>query len=151
MTYEDLLREADKNKLIAKEKKLPLSKGRIKGNKIAIRCEMSNIEKKCVLAEELGHYHTTVGGILDQSIAENRKQELHARVWAYNRLIGLSGILDVYKAGCKTCHDMANYLDITEEFLNEAIAYYKQKYGLCVSMDNYIIYFEPCLSVFELV
>ena len=36
LTYEDLLIEADDNDLITKEKDLPVSKGRIKGNRIAI-------------------------------------------------------------------------------------------------------------------
>ena len=30
-----------------------------------------------------------------------------------------------------------------EKYLKEAIDCYKSKYGLCVSVDNYIIYFEP--------
>ena len=38
---------------------------------------------------------------------------------------------------------MAECLDATEEYLKEAIDCYKSKYGLCVSVDNYIIYFEP--------
>ena len=38
---------------------------------------------------------------------------------------------------------MAEYLDVTEEYLEEAIDCYKAKYGLYVSVDNYIIYFKP--------
>lgn len=45
MTYEKLLREADSYNLITKEKNLPVSKGRIKGNKIAIRKDLTNLEK----------------------------------------------------------------------------------------------------------
>ena len=43
------------------------------------------------MAEELGHYYTGVGDILDQSSVSNRKQELCGRVYAYNKLIGLAG------------------------------------------------------------
>ena len=39
------------------------------------------MEKASVLAEELGHYYTTVGNILDQEDAGNRKQEHKARTW----------------------------------------------------------------------
>lgn len=67
ITYEQLLMEADSNNLIAKEKKLPVSKGRIKGNRIAIKNGLTEAEKKCILAEELGHYYTGSGNILDQS------------------------------------------------------------------------------------
>ena len=107
-------------------------------------------EKGCVLAEELGHHYTTVGDILDQSKAENRKQELHARAWAYNKMIGLVGIVKSYEQGCRSIHETAEFLNVTEEFLQEALVYYKSKYGVCTTVDNYIIYFEPYLGVGKL-
>ena len=72
------------------------------------------------LAEELGHYHTTVGDIIDQSSDANRKQELRARLWSYNKLIGLHGIISCHKAHYTTSYEMADYLGVTEEFLHEA-------------------------------
>lgn len=147
MKYEDLLIEADENNLITKEKPLPVSKGRIKGNRIAIRTGMTETEKACVLAEELGHYHTSVGNILDMNNTQNQKQELVARMWGYNRLIGLYGIIDCYKAGCQSIYEMAEHLDVTEEFLSEALERHRQKFGKSVQFDNYTIYFEPSLKV----
>ena len=59
--YEALLDEANSKGLIVKEKPLQSSDGRIKGNRIAIRKDLkTSTEKACVLAEELGHYETTV-------------------------------------------------------------------------------------------
>lgn len=150
MTYEKLLGEADSYNLITKEKNLPVSKGRIKGNKIAIRKDLTILEKKCVMAEELGHYHTTVGNILDQASINSRKQEYQARMWAYNHLIGLNGIINSYKARKYTLHDMADYLEVTEEFLLAALNCYKSKYGECVQVDNYAICFEPNFGVIEI-
>ncbi len=150
IAYEDLLKESDEIGIIAKEKNLPVSKGRIKGNRIAIRKGLSEREKKCILAEELGHYHTGVGNILDQSIEENRKQENRGRIYAYNKLIGLIGIIDAYKNHCRDLHESAEYLDVTEEFLLEALEHYKSKYGRCVTVDNYIVYFEPHMGVLEI-
>ena len=150
MDYTDLLIEADANHLITKEKPLRANKGRIKGNRIAIQKELSETEKKCVLAEELGHHYTSSGNILDQSNVENRKQELLARTWAYNKLIGLLGIVDAYKAGCQNRSDMADHLSVTEEFLSEALERYRNKYGTYTTIDNYIIYFEPSLGVLEI-
>lgn len=151
ITYEQLLMEADKNCLIAKEKNLPISKGRIKGTRIAINKDLTEQEKKCILAEELGHYYTGFGDILDQSSVSNRKQELRGRILAYNKLIGLMGIIDSFKNHCQSITESAEYLDVTEEFLNDAISYYKSKYGISVTIDNYVIYFEPSLGVLELV
>ncbi len=150
ITYEQLLMEADSKGLLTKEKNLPISKGRIKGNRIAIKNGMTEKEKKCVMAEELGHYYTGTGDILDQSSVSNRKKELYGRVYAYNKLVGLMGIIDAHKHHCQNLFETAEYLDLTEEFLSDALNYYKAKYGKSVSIDNYVIYFEPCLGVLEL-
>ena len=149
-TYEHLLMEADSKGLLTKEKNLPVSKGRIKGNRIAIKKEMSEIEKKCVMAEELGHYYTGTGDILDQSSILNRKQERFGRVHAYDRLIGLMGVIDAYKHHCQNIAESAEHLGVTEEFLEEALSYYKGKYGVSTKIDNYVIFFEPTIAVLEL-
>lgn len=151
MTYEELLIEADGSNLLTKEKALPVSKGRIKGNRIAIKRDMTQIEKSCILAEELGHFHTTVGNIMDQTDFQNRRQERIARIWAYDKMVGLRGILNAYKAGCKSPYETSEYLGVTEAFLQEAIDTYKQKYGEYTTVDNYVIYFEPHLGVLELI
>ena len=110
----------------------------------------TTIEKACVLAEELGHYHTSSGDIIDTSNVQNQKQEMRARMWAYDRQIGLAGIIDCYKAGCQTISEMADTLEVTEKFLREALERYHQKYGIYTIIDHYIIYFEPYLAVAEM-
>lgn len=137
VTYEELLMESSENNIITKEKNLPVSKGRIKGNRIAISKNLTEPEKKCVLAEELGHYYTGTGNILDQSSVSNRKQEMHGRVHAYNKLIGLIGIIDAYKANCQSLAESAEHLNVSEDFLDEALLYYKGKYGVSTKLDNY--------------
>lgn len=77
----------------------------------------TSAEKACVLAEELGHHHTTVGDILDIILSQNAKQERQARFWAYNKLIGLSGLIAAYDSGCTNRFEVAQFLDVTEEFL----------------------------------
>lgn len=150
--YEKLLDQAESSGLSVQEKPLQYNDGRIRGNRILIR---STIETRCqkaaVLCEEIGHYETAVGNILDQSITANRKQELRGRIWAYNRLIGLTGILRAYKMGCRNRYEMAECLDVPEETLQEALDYYRSRYGICVQIDNYVIYFEPSLGVMELI
>lgn len=149
-TYEKLLAEADDQGLITKEKPLMGHDGRIFKNRIAIRQGMPTVQKSCVLAEELGHYFTTNGNILDQTKYENVRQERRARLWAYNKKIGLTGIVTAYKYGCRNLYEMAEYLEVTEEFLKETLDMYRSKYGLCTTVDNYIIYFEPSLTVADL-
>lgn len=150
MDYEKLLDEAQEENLIVKEFSLRANKGRIKGNRVAIRKDMPTTEKACVLAEELGHYYTSQGDILELATIGATKQEQRARLWAYNKMVGLHGIIAAYKHGCRSRHETADYLEVTEEFLNEAIGQYKRKYSPCVTIDNYVIYFEPTLGVMEL-
>ena len=95
LTYDNLLIEADRKNLIVLEKPLIANDGRLYKNRIAIRKDITTTrEKACVLAEEIGHYETTVGDILNQRITENRKQEFQARMYAYNKLIGIQGLID---------------------------------------------------------
>ena len=149
MTYEELLQESLEQNLIVKEKELPGYKGRIYKNRVAIRKNMTTAEKSCVLAEELGHHHTTVGNILEQTDVSNCKQERLARLWAYNKQIGLSGIIQGYRAHCRSRYELAEYLEVSEDFLQEALDCYREKYGVYTELDGYVIYFDPCLIVME--
>lgn len=150
MNYEQLLTVADQDGLLVREQPLQVHDGLISGKRIAIRKDIqTQTEKSCILAEEIGHYRTSTGDILDQRKAENRKQELHARIWAYNELIGLKGIIRCYEHRCHSFSEMAELLDVTEEFLSDALKYYRKKYGICVVYGKYAIYFEPALSVMK--
>lgn len=152
MDYETLLDEAHREGLLVKEKPLQYNNGRIKGNRIAIRKDLySSKEKACVLAEELGHYYTSVGNILDMNDTWNRKQERQARFHGYNKMIGLSGIIAAFKAGCHNSFEIAEYLNVTEEYLFECIACYKEKYGVYTKFNNYLIYFIPTLTIAEMI
>ncbi|MCU6762266.1 Uncharacterised protein [uncultured Roseburia sp.] len=153
INYEKLLSEADDH-CISVDENIPFQSN-LKGLYISGNIALSNrlettSERSCILAEELGHHYTSTGNILDQSVTENRKQEYRARLWAYNKLIGLTGIITAYEHCCRSFHEMADYLNVTEKFLLDTINCYKNKYGLYTIVDNYIIYFEPALSVGKL-
>lgn len=153
MNYEMLLNEADETgvHVIESAEFESNSDGLINGNVIGLNKRLTtSAEKACVLAEELGHHYTTVGDIIDQNRLENRKQEQQARMWAYNRLIGLMGIIRAYKAGCRNIYEMAENLEVTEEFLQNALERYQHKYGQSAKIDNYMIIFEPQLAVLEI-
>ena len=126
MNYDILLEEAGSNGIMIKEKPLVANDGRIRGDQILIRQDMSGCQKACVLAEELGHFYTTAGDILDQSEISNRKQERTAK-----------------EAGCRNSYEIAEHLEVTEEFLLEALECYRAKYEKGLQKDNYLILFEP--------
>lgn len=118
---------------------------------VAIRKDMDSTQKACALAEEMGHHYTTVGNILDMESIQNRKQERQARLHGYNRLIGLAGLIEAYEHGCRNRYEIAEFLEVTDEFLEECIECYRDKYGIYTTVDNYIIYFIPNLMVTEMI
>lgn len=149
MKYDALLDEANAEGISIKERPFKTYDGRIKGKDIYLRKDMNTTEKACVLAEELGHYHTSVGNLLDMTIPSNRKQERQARLWAYNKQIGLKGLIRAYEHGCTASHEIAEYLDVTEEALQECIEFYRDKYGEYKTVEHYIIFFIPHLAVLK--
>lgn len=150
MSYDNLLIESAKEGLIVKEAPLTSADGRLAGNRIAIRQDIdTTTEKACILAEEIGHYHTNTMNILDQEQVVNRKLERAGRLWAYDRLVGLSGIIHGHRAGCRSSYELAELLGVTEDFLQEALTHYRKKYGIMTQIDRYTIIFEPSLMVIE--
>lgn len=148
--YDDLLMECDLLDIEVYEKDGMRSKGLYADNVIWIsKLLPSMTEKYCVLTEEIGHHYTTIGDILDLTGIENRKQELKARTWAYDRLLPLSKIIQAHNLHITNRFELADYLDVTEDFLEAALDWYKSKYGLYVSIDNFTICFEP-LGVIEM-
>lgn len=148
--YEKLLIDAEKENLTVIEKTFKSdAKGFCKGDKIGIQKDLTTNDKACTLAEEVGHSKLTVGNILDLNNLSNSKQEYKARLYAYNKLVGLQGLIDARLAGCSNRHETAEYLNVTEKFLNDAVECYKSKYGLSAKVDNYIITFEPAILVYN--
>ncbi|WP_062320884.1 ImmA/IrrE family metallo-endopeptidase [Halolactibacillus sp. JCM 19043] len=108
----------------------------------------SSIEKHSILAEELGHHYTTTGNIIDQTKLNNRRQERRARSWGYENIVTLDKIVQAHKNLIHNKFELAEYLSITEDFLEEAIDRLIEKHGLFAKHHQYTICFEP-LGVFE--
>ena len=142
MNYEDLLNEYTGDDLVIKEKPLQSSNGRIYNNRIAIRHDMPTVDKTCTLAEELGHYYTSSGDILDQENVSNRKQEHRARMWAYDKLLPLQLFILAFKHGCHSIHETAEFLEVSEEFLIECVGAYYSKYGTYLEFNGYLLMFS---------
>lgn len=151
MTYEELkTKHKDLNIIEMDLSEVKGLKGLYFDGNIALERKMSQTEKSCVLAEELGHYYTTSGNILDQTDVSNRKQEYRARLYGFNLKIGLMGLVRAFEHGCRSASDTAEYLDVTEEYLKEAVDCYRSKYGVSATVDNYAVYFTPALGVLKI-
>lgn len=149
--YEDLLNECDKNNIVVVEKCFKSkAKGLWKNNKIGISNKIdTDVEKKCILAEEIGHFKTTTGDITDQTKIENRKQELKARRYSYKILVEPIDFIYAFKNGVKDRYELADFLNITDEVLEEIIIDFKKKYGIGHKVDNYYLALEPGLGIYK--
>ena len=105
------------------------SNGYCQGKDVVIRNSLDTSTKRCVLAEELGHYHMTTGEIYEQSTITHIKEEKKGRQWAYEKLIPFLCLLDIVKTGYEYLYEVAEHFEVTEEFMLEAIEYYMTKYG----------------------
>ncbi|MDS0525014.1 hypothetical protein NNC19_04920 [Clostridium sp. SHJSY1] len=151
MEYDELIIKAAKDNVEILE--FPF-KGEAKGyysdGVIAINKKIeTNTEKKCILAEELGHHYTTDGEILNDSILSKKKESI-ARRWAYKKLITLSSLISAFNHGICSKEELSEYLDVTPCFLDATLEYYKKKYGTHVKLDGYIIFFDPNLGILKL-
>lgn len=141
--YDRLLNLADTEGISVVEKNFKSNlKGLCVGKKIAIEKNMSEAEKRCVLAEELGHYYMTVGNIIDTENSFNMKQEKIARKWAINTLLKPDDLIRAAKSGCEHFADVAEFLNVTELFLAEALMVFSDKYGAVYKTNEYIIHFN---------
>ena len=120
--YEELLAEYEEELFIQER---PMKNDGLYADGCAwINANKSSSSKRCILAEEVGHYKTTVGDILDQTSIENQRQELRARRWAYNKILPPELIQFAFADGHTEIWDIAEYLDVDEKFLREALIYY---------------------------
>lgn len=82
---------------------------------ILIQEGLTDIDKKCILAEELGHHYTSEGNILDMKHPNSRKQELHARLWGAIRLIKFSDFIKALQIYDYNLYMVADELGVTYE------------------------------------
>lgn len=149
--YEELLNTAHLKGINVYELDLGVDMpcGKCIANSIIINSRISENEKYCILAEELGHHHTTIGDITNQNEIENSKQELLARRWGYEKTIGILDLINAYNSGCQNKYEIAKYLNVTENFLSEALEYYKCKYERGCKIDTYWIDFSNGLNILK--
>lgn len=152
--FEELLDEAALNDVLVLENVHfeSQSDGLINGDVIGLSDRLkTSIDKACIAAEEMGHFYTTVGDITDPSKPENRKQENKARLWAFNRMITLDKLISAWEYGCRNRYEIAEHLEVTESFLQDAIDDYSTKYDVYTQKGDYLIRFLPSFCIFHLI
>lgn len=149
-SYDHLLDEAVDHGLTVIEK-YPFASHRIKGlcydDTIALSAQLdTEAQRRVILGEELTHATHTVGDILEDARLERRIRERN-----FDRLVGLSGLVNAYLAGCREPWEFSEHLGVPEDFFDELMQNYKQRYGLRTTITtekgSFVIGFEPFFRV----
>ena len=153
--YNQLLDKAFENGIKIKDKRCFDSdaKALIVNNLIGLSEELeTTAEKKCVLSEELAHYELGGGCILDiENDINASRSEYRAMKKAVFDVIKPYDFIEAYKNGVKDQFELADFLNVPIDFLDEAIKIYRQTHGDFLKVGDYLICFNPlgiCDSTF---
>lgn len=83
-------------------------------------------EERQVLAEEIGHCQYNAFYYLDAQSAQVSWAESRARRWAVQALMPFEDLRKAY-AKADTLTDMAEFLEVDEDFIMAAVNYYEQR------------------------
>ena len=120
--YEKLLSEYEDR--VSVYEKPSLIDGFIIDDCILINTHLTESEKLRILAEELGHYETSVGDLTFLDSIPKLKQEYRARKWGIEKICPYSTIQTAISNGCSNVYELSEELDLSVNFLNEALRYY---------------------------
>ena len=87
----------------------------------------SKRKEKVVLAHELGHIETGSLYSVDANNAERIKKETKKKKWTVETLIPLEKLKTAIEDGHGDVGALAEYFEVTEEFMLKALLYYRRK------------------------
>lgn len=95
------------------------------------------VEEKCILAEEIGHYYyDATYSPYCQDMQFITKQERKAKKFAYNVLVPFENLRKAILSGKTSILSLAEYFDVTAQFMSNCIALYLEKYGYIVTKEE---------------
>ena len=103
--------------------------GLIVDNNIYINKLSTAQQQYAAIAEELGHYETSVNeNITDYKHTFNLKQENKARFWSYKKIVPICQLKDnILTNDSITVYDLADHFDATVNLMEQIIEVYKIK------------------------
>lgn len=126
--FERLLQECN-GSMTVEERKM-INKGLYCDGYAWIRQDLTDNEKICILAEELGHHVLNTGDILDLSDPDNAKEENKARRFAYQKLLPPEKLIHLVKDGYRETYEIADQIGLDEGFVKDCLGYYAQLAGI---------------------
>lgn len=65
--------------------------------------------------------------------------------------VPLEGLSAAFDARCRNSYETAEFLDVSEDTLLEALELYREAYGPVAVAGDFVIRFEPRLSVYRVI
>ena len=93
---------------------------------IAVDQKLCGRKEKVSLAHEIGHCVTGSFYNIYAPLDIRKKHELKADRWAIKKLIPKTTYRRVIKHGIDNLYDLAEYFDVTTDFMQKAIDYYSE-------------------------
>jgi len=110
--------------------------------------------RAAILAEEFGHYKTSVGDTVRGSDdIRIRRAEERAMRSAVDMLVCPEEVIQAIRSGVRNWYELSEQLDLPESFLQKAVEIWKKQYGpvYCTDVNGDVLWLEPLsLHVFDL-
>ena len=102
--------------------------------------------RAAILAEEFGHFRTSVGDTVRGSddIRIRRAEERAMRA-AVDMLVCPEDVIQTIKSGVNNWYELEEALDLPESFLKKAVTIWKLRYGpvYCANENGDVLWLEP--------
>ncbi|GAX07071.1 hypothetical protein IWT25_02419 [Secundilactobacillus pentosiphilus] len=107
-------------------------------NEIMINKNRPASDQYQILLEELAHLETSVGDITKESTPSERQQENYARSLALEKAVTLDGLIYCFNDGLWELSEMAEYFNVSGDFILKALDHYRTKRGLIFKYHGYL-------------
>lgn len=104
-------------------------------------------EATAAVGEQLGHHFAQGTNLLEAPTEEAGRQRRAAAKWAYRQLLPLDELGEAYLLFDANPFSMAEHLDVPVRFLDNAVAAYRERYGVCACTGRYTFRFIPYFEV----
>lgn len=132
-TLLDIYDEVDANDIIVYEHKIGDRKSAIvkTDDWTAITVNRKLVQTECdeksLMMHEMGHYHTNAYYNFESKFELKCRKEYRAQRWAVMHYLPLEELLDATHKGNTETYELAEYFDVTEEFIIAALDIYHRQ------------------------
>lgn len=100
--------------------------------------------RAAILAEEFGHYKTSVGDTVRESddIRIRRAEERAMRA-AIDMLVCPEDVIQAIKSGVRNWYELSEALDLPESFLRKAVSVWQRQYGPVYTTEDSVLWLDP--------